>query len=508
MSDSLVQGEQPPTSESAEVALIQVAEDVALVFGAQAPAWLDVQPLVGVTAEERRQLVDAAAVSVGLANALAQVGGGVTAAQGLVHLAPETLAALQTLTPMVGTGGNNLGVLVDAAGKIGHVVRWTPAAAPSAATFVASMGTSVALIAIQIQLAQISKKVDANIELTKEVLAELTWQSDAELKALIADVRRAYGEAMAIGAVTEEIYAEVRGKAHLLDKSRRTLLARVTSYSERLGNAGSKDARRKWLIENAEKSLADLQSLVQIQQSAYVVRALRAEFVSGANPTERGQQLVTRIRDEARTEYDGTMEQVTSLADHLQRQLGLMAEDGDRKLGRFKSAREARARAELIRSGIVSNLPALKTEEPTSAVLMGVPEKVRRAVRMLPLITGRREHVQLASTCTTESSSRALLFVLDERIVLTAERDFFNSHVLTHEIDGDSIRYVRTPTGTRLVEMATTEGAFSWEWPTGEMWKIVAWANQLLASRMRLPVAEVPAPPESLGREVERAIQT
>ena len=49
---------------------------------------------------------------------------------------------------------------------------------------------------------QISRKVDANITLTKDVLAELQWANNAELTALVRDLNRAYGEAVAIGGVT------------------------------------------------------------------------------------------------------------------------------------------------------------------------------------------------------------------------------------------------------------------------------------------------------------------
>ena len=161
------------------------------------------------------------------------------AARGIVQLAPATMTALQTMTPMVSTAtGMNLGVLTTAAGKTGHVVQWMPAAGASGVSFAASMGMSLTLVAIQLQLMQISRKVDANIALTKDVLSELQWANNAELSALIRDVRRAYGEALAIGAVTPEVYGEIRGKEHLLDKSRTLLMTRIHSYVKELSRTG------------------------------------------------------------------------------------------------------------------------------------------------------------------------------------------------------------------------------------------------------------------------------
>ncbi len=69
-------------------------------------------------------------------------------------------------------------------GKIGHMVQWAPAGAAAGVSFAASMGTSMALIAIQLQLREISASVQRNIELTQDVLDELRLTSEAEIVAL------------------------------------------------------------------------------------------------------------------------------------------------------------------------------------------------------------------------------------------------------------------------------------------------------------------------------------
>jgi hypothetical protein len=111
------------------------------------------------------------------------------------------MVALQTMAPVVGANGWNIGTLA-VAGQFGHSVQWAPMAAASGASFAATLGPSLALVGIQIQLMQISRKVDANIALTKDLLAELKWANEAELVALLRTVRRAYEEAVSIGAAT------------------------------------------------------------------------------------------------------------------------------------------------------------------------------------------------------------------------------------------------------------------------------------------------------------------
>ena len=216
------------TEPSAELLLIQVSEDAALIFGPEAPSWLDVRPLLGATSSDQAKLTEAAALALGVANVGLQLSPALMAAQGIVQLSQATVAALQTMTPIVGASGWNIGTLAAASGTgFGHSVQWAPLAAASTASFIATLGPLLVLVGIQVQLMQISRKVDANIALTKEVLAELEWANNAELSALVRDVQRAYGEALAIGGTTIEVYGEIRGKEHLLDKSRTLLMTRI-----------------------------------------------------------------------------------------------------------------------------------------------------------------------------------------------------------------------------------------------------------------------------------------
>lgn len=223
-------------AQPAELMLIQVAEDAAVAFGASSPSWLDVQPMLGTTSADHARLVDAASLALGVANVAAQLSPALMAAQGIVRLSPATMAALQTMTPIVGANGWNIGTLATGA-QFGHSVQWAPMAAASGASFAAALGPSLALLGIQVQLMQISRKVDANISLTKDVLTELKWANDAELVALLRTVRRAYDEAVSIGAVTPAIYGEIQGKEHLLDKCRTLLMTRLHAYVEQLNSS-------------------------------------------------------------------------------------------------------------------------------------------------------------------------------------------------------------------------------------------------------------------------------
>lgn len=86
-----------------------------------------------------------------------------------MRLAPQTLAQLKTAAPIVKDGWN-LGTLASE-GKFVAQVRWLPAGGATAASVVASVGPALALMAIQVQLNQITELAKHNVELTSEVLA-------------------------------------------------------------------------------------------------------------------------------------------------------------------------------------------------------------------------------------------------------------------------------------------------------------------------------------------------
>jgi hypothetical protein len=155
----------------AELMLIQVAEDAAVVFGANTPSWLDVQPLLGATPADHTRLVDAAAVAVGVGNVALQLSPALGRARHRSALAYDHGCTADD-APIVGANGWNIGTLA-VGNQFGHSVQWAPMAAASGVSFAATLGPSLALLGIQVQLMQISRKVDANIALTKDVLAEL-----------------------------------------------------------------------------------------------------------------------------------------------------------------------------------------------------------------------------------------------------------------------------------------------------------------------------------------------
>jgi hypothetical protein len=482
---------------SAELILVQVAQNAAVVFGASRPDWLDVQPLVGASERDRSRLTAALSTAVAAGNVGAQMLPSIMAAQGVVQLSPATLAALQTLTPMVGAQGMNLGALVDTAGKIGHLVQWAPAVGTTAATFAASMGTSVALFAIQLQLRQISRNIERNLELTQDILDELRWKNDAELVALDDEIRQAVGEVDAIGAATAEIYGEIRGKKHLLEQARELLVRRISSYLDQLARAASAEARRTWVGDHADRCVVDMRALVRIHQDWFVFQAIRAAHVAEVDTSERGSDLVDRIRTEAQQENEVVGARVVKLADQLQRQLGLVEEASGRRIGRFGKAKNARTHAGELRAEIAEIVPVLSEDPKLSVPVAGIghADTLDQGARILRWIVPSASRPVLAVECLIDGMSKAMLYVTADEFVLARTRKLLHDHEVEHRVPLSEVRYVLGQPDSQHLNVATSQGFFRLRVPEADE-EAMAYATQLLRSLMQLPDDEVPATPE------------
>ena len=148
------------------VSLVEIEPGVAVVMGDQPleslglPAEFDceVNPFQLMPPGDIQNLADKISLATGGLNLVAQGAQGVVSARGLVRLAPETMKAMKSGLQPLTSGGKNLGALVGKNGKIAHQIRWVPATGAAATSIIAALGPAAAALALQAQLASISKK--------------------------------------------------------------------------------------------------------------------------------------------------------------------------------------------------------------------------------------------------------------------------------------------------------------------------------------------------------------
>ncbi len=282
-------------------------------------------------------------------------------------------------------------------------------------------------------------------------------------------------------------------------------MTRIQAYVHELNGATKRDARRKWITDHGERCLDDLQSLVQVHQAWFVFQALRAASVAEVDSSDRGLRLVTRIRTTATEENESTVALIVGLADRLQRALGLLEESGNRRLGRFKSASDARLQAQALRALVLATVPGAASDPAQPEVVLAESDKLSRACRMLPLLLEIDQPPMLAGSCVInvdlnailDFDRNAFLFVLADEVVVTREKALFNDHRIEQRLPVTSIRFVRANVPTRKIEIASTEGFVSMTWSPEAFPETVTYANDLLRSLMSLPADEIPDRPRS-----------
>ena len=267
MNDLESASSEPTTS------LVQIDDEHALVFG-EVPTGIELIPFDFFGEAERNSLTEALQQAAGWGNLAAQAWQAQATAQGIVRLAPQTLAALRTAQPIT-DGAWNLGTLAGQGGKFATSVRWAPATGATAAGVVASAGMAVTMVAIQMQLAKIESLVVRSLEQTTRVLEAVEQEFQSNVLASSQILRSELGHARALGAVTGGIWSTVSSHEREILSGWKLYQTRVTSHVAELNGKRGHKERSEWLRNRAGRVVADCQLLVVAHQSWMTSRLLR-----------------------------------------------------------------------------------------------------------------------------------------------------------------------------------------------------------------------------------------
>src|SRR2546429_1687167 len=119
--------------------------------------------------------------------------------------------------------------------------RFIPVTNVSAAQTAAAVGPALAMVAIQMQLSEITGLVRTNIALTSQVLTAIRNEQWAELTGLVATVDRAVDQAREVGSVPASLWDSVAGNEPLLLKQLDLYRLNVRGH---VGQIGRPDTHR------------------------------------------------------------------------------------------------------------------------------------------------------------------------------------------------------------------------------------------------------------------------
>ncbi|WP_328907371.1 hypothetical protein OG230_32745 [Streptomyces sp. NBC_00234] len=499
--DSPVVDDPAPTSDvdstTASTVLAEVLPGVAVVLG-KVPAELKPDLLdFGLVSAADRTEISAVLASIGnTATVAGNLGNAFAGAQGLYRIGNTAQAVLKAGGTLAVKDGANLGA-VFLNGKIVHQARFIPVTAVSAAQLAASVGPALAMIALQMQLSEISGLVRTNIALTSQVLTVIRNEQWSELTGLVATVDRAVDQAREVGSVPTSLWDSVAGSEASLRKQLDLYRLNVRGH---VGQIDQPDTRRReYLQTNAEALLFDAYALLSSVKAWTGYQALRAARARAAGREDADEaRLVDVIARDTRTELDSALAETTGLVDALTRELRIIAElpgrdtlqlPGKRKDS--KAARQTSARLleaiqpladalhppapPLEAPGIVC-APKSMDFEPHLRILrwfledgetlraLGFPDQLDALGPMSAILGGAKEKLAAARD---KAVAKTLLAVTDRRIITARTNAFLEQGEIRQDIPIDRVRYVRAATtqdkGARLaIDLITRDENTRW----------------------------------------------
>lgn len=483
--------------------LVEIDPGVAVLFADQAPTDIDFVPFAMMNDRSRQTLTDRLSSAAGLTNLAAQGAQGVTNAQGLVRLAPETVQLLKTFQPMT-SGGWNLGPIVDNSGKIVAQARFAPVAGVQSAALLASLGPAAALLAVQMQLASISRRVDENIELTRDVLKAIHEDQWMTLLGLHETTMRAVREAQAVGSVNDHVFAAIATKEADLRKQRHLFLSFVRRHTQALD--ADRAGRRSYIQKNAEQIIADAHGMLMAEGSWHRAQVLRAGHIlrDEVNAVEN-ERLLAELADETKREHDAAMEEAADLLGELERQCRIMAElPGELSLP-FTTKRRDISQTTQMAAALSSRAAELRNRgEVTPAPLVPAiivfkdeaPQDLMRILRWA--LPGEETLLALADVNVEKLiSENAYLGVTRNKVFISSHSAVRKQGVIEREFPLSDIRYVRfrerqkqSPVLDIITVDENVKLTFDGWSATGQGLEQARRLGNLLAASMQLPEAE------------------
>ncbi len=498
--------------ELPSTALVEFEDGLALFLGDHVPEGLEIIPFTFMDPATRTAVSTAAGTAVSFGNIAAQGVNAAMQAQGLVRLAPETLQALKTATPIVKDGWN-LGTLASG-GKFAAQVRWLPATAANTASVVAAMGPAITLMVIQFQLNQIENFAKHNLELTSKVLRVVRQKQWSAVTGYHNTLLRELGHARQIGEVTDAVFGEVRGYQGELSTQWDVFEKAVQQHIVALRAKNGHKERQQYLADNGQAIIADAQALLLAQTSWFVYQALRAgHLLKTAKHDSQDAELLKNLVSNAQALHETTLDETGWLLDQLAREFAIIDQLPGRRTfkigGSARAAKDAERMARQLRQALANIRGQGDPTEPEPLVLPSITvfedNIPGELARILPLRLDQGERLLALADASCDRWNVPLrgagwVAVTDRRILVTRQESLRRIGAIDIELNVDDIRYVRRPNrGDRapVLDVITKDASLTIQFPgwskTTEHRTEAEQMGELVASFMHLPPSEIPS---------------
>lgn len=462
-------------STTTSTVLAEVLPGVAVVFG-EVPAELKPGLIdFGLVPAADRMQISTVLASIGnTATVAGNLGNAFASVQGLYRISDTTQALLKAGGTLAVKDGANLGTVI-VSGSFAQA-RFIPVAAVSKAQTAAAIGPALAMVALQMQLSEITGLVRTNIALTSQALTTIRNEQWAELTGLVTAIDRAVGQAREVGSVPASLWDSVAGSEASLRKQLDLYQLNVRGHLGQIGRPGA-HRRREYLQTNAEAILFDANALLSSVKAWTGYQTLRAGRARAAGREDAHEvRLVDIIARDTRTELDFALAETASLVGSLTRELRIIAELPGRdtlaqslpgKRRDSKAARQASARLleaiEPLADALHPPAPALEAPgvvcapgsldlEPYLRILrwfledgetlrvLGFPDQFDALGPVSAVLGGAKEKLAAAMD---KAVAKTLVAITDRRIITAKANAFLEQGEVRQDIPVDRVRYVR-----------------------------------------------------------------
>ena len=484
-------------STTASTVLAEMLPGVAVVFG-DVPAELkpDLIDFGLVPAADRPQMSTLLAAIGNTATVAGNLGNAFASAQGLYRIGSATQALLKAGGTLAVKDGANLGAVMSS-GRIVGQARWIPVSAVNPAQLAATLGPALTMIAIQMQLSEITSLARTNIALTSQVLTTIRHEQWAELTSLVASLDDTIDQARKIESVPTSLWNRVAGIEPALRKQRDLYRLNVSGHTRQIRH--HTQGRRAYLETNAEAILFDAHALLSSLKAWTGYQALHAARARAAGADDAAEaRLVDVIARDTRAALDSALPDAASLVDALTRELRIIAELPGRGTlplsGKRKDSTAARQTCAGLLDAIQPLADALRPPAPPlvapdvvcapgSLVLepylrilrwfledgetlrvLGFPDQPSASDPVSSIINGAMGKLAAARD---KAPAKTLVAVTDRRIITAKTNTFLEQGAIHQEIPVDRVRYVRAANrqhnGSRsAIDLITRDENIQW----------------------------------------------
>ena len=297
MSDTTQDLEQWDPNED-DTIIVPIEDDYALVVG---PNIKGLEKIDGSLVGDRalNDLIASIGEGASLSGGAASAANAIQHMSGLYKLDAVTKAHLAAGNALTKTAdGRLIGVVRNTGGQITRQARLIPVSAPQIAGAIAAIGPAVAMVAVQMQLNNISKQISAVQQTATQTLQVLTDSRNADYLGDCQTINEVYQASSNHGYVSETDWSIVSPLVPRINSHRRYYKKQVANHQRVLNDTQRDLSRtRKYLQDNVSNILADSSAAFETLRawaSLSVLRRARAQ-AHGEHPHAELPQILQEV---------------------------------------------------------------------------------------------------------------------------------------------------------------------------------------------------------------------